>query len=173
VEYDGDVVSGNFVVLDQEVFWGSDHPGIELIVTGPDGRSVHNTNSIDGEQFEFIAHRRGRYKFCFHNPLSAPEQVTFYIHVGHVPGVGDLAKDEHLKPVDVKIAQLGGLLESVSAEIRYLQTRDLRHRRTNESTQRRLLAFTICEYLLLIAASVGQVYMIRHLFSKRIGYNRV
>lgn len=62
-------------------------------VTGPDGRNVHNTNTIDGEQFEFIAHHRGRYKFCFHNPLSAPEQVTFYIHVGHVPGIADLAKD--------------------------------------------------------------------------------
>jgi hypothetical protein len=43
----------------------------------------------------------------------------------------------------------------------------------NESTQRRLLAYTIGEYALLVAASVGQVYMIRHLFSKRIGYNRV
>lgn len=62
-------------------------------VTGPDGRSVHNTNTIDGEQFEFIAHHKGRYKFCFHNPLSAPEQVTFYIHVGHVPGIAELAKD--------------------------------------------------------------------------------
>jgi hypothetical protein len=62
-------------------------------VTGPDGRNVHNTNTIDGEQFEFVAHQRGRYKFCFHNPLSAPEQVTFYIHVGHVPGIEDLAKD--------------------------------------------------------------------------------
>jgi hypothetical protein len=32
VEYEGDIVSGNFVVLDHEVFWGSDHPGIELLV---------------------------------------------------------------------------------------------------------------------------------------------
>jgi hypothetical protein len=40
---------------------------------------------------------------------------------------------EHLKPVDVKIAQLGEALESVSAEIRYLQTRDLRHRRSKYS----------------------------------------
>lgn len=62
-------------------------------VTGPDGHSVYNTNTIDGQKFEFVAHQKGRYKFCFHNPLSAPEQVTFYIHVGHVPGVEDLAKD--------------------------------------------------------------------------------
>jgi hypothetical protein len=32
VEYDGDMVYGNFVVQDQGVFWGSDHPGIELVV---------------------------------------------------------------------------------------------------------------------------------------------
>lgn len=40
---------------------------------------------------------------------------------------------EHLKPVDVKIAQLGEALESVSAEIRYLQNRDLRHRKSKYS----------------------------------------
>jgi len=142
-------------------------------VTGPDGRTVHTASTNDGEKFEFFAHRRGRYKFCFNNPLSAPEQVTFYIHVGHIPGIEDLARDEHLKPVNVKVAKLAEALEAVSAEIRYLQTRDFRHRRTNESTQRRLLAYTIGEYALLVAASVGQVYMIRHLFSKRIGYNRV
>jgi hypothetical protein len=35
---------------------------------------------------------------------------------------------EPLKPVNVKIAQLAEALESVSAEIRYMQTRDKRHR---------------------------------------------
>jgi hypothetical protein len=43
----------------------------------------------------------------------------------------------------------------------------------NESTQRRLIAYTVAEYVMLLAASIGQVYMIRKLFSKRIGYNRV
>ena len=32
VEYDGDIITGNFVVLDHEIFWGADHPGIELVV---------------------------------------------------------------------------------------------------------------------------------------------
>jgi hypothetical protein len=35
---------------------------------------------------------------------------------------------EHLKPVNVKIAQLAEALESVAAEIRYMQIRDKRHR---------------------------------------------
>lgn len=33
VPYEGDTVSGNFVVVDHDIFWGSDHPGIDLIVS--------------------------------------------------------------------------------------------------------------------------------------------
>lgn len=32
VLYEGDTVSGNFVVVDHDIFWSSDHPGIDLIV---------------------------------------------------------------------------------------------------------------------------------------------
>ncbi|KAL3828757.1 hypothetical protein ACJIZ3_017559 [Penstemon smallii] len=32
VLYEGDTVSGNFVVVDHDIFWGSDHPGIDFTV---------------------------------------------------------------------------------------------------------------------------------------------
>lgn len=32
VLYEGDTVSGNFVVVDHEIFWGSDHPGLDFTV---------------------------------------------------------------------------------------------------------------------------------------------
>lgn len=32
VLYDGDTVSGNFVVVDHDIFWNSDHPGIDFTV---------------------------------------------------------------------------------------------------------------------------------------------
>ncbi|KAF3652658.1 Transmembrane emp24 domain-containing protein p24beta3 [Capsicum annuum] len=33
VLYEGDTISGNFVVVDHDIFWNSDHPGIDF--TGP------------------------------------------------------------------------------------------------------------------------------------------
>jgi hypothetical protein len=33
VLYEGDTVSGNFVVVDHDIFWGSDHPGIDFSVS--------------------------------------------------------------------------------------------------------------------------------------------
>ena len=32
VLYEGDSVSGNFVVVDHDIFWGADHPGIDFTV---------------------------------------------------------------------------------------------------------------------------------------------
>jgi hypothetical protein len=33
VLYEGDMVSGNFVVVDHDIFWTSDHPGIDFTVS--------------------------------------------------------------------------------------------------------------------------------------------
>ncbi|KAF5752334.1 transmembrane emp24 domain-containing protein p24beta3-like [Tripterygium wilfordii] len=173
VLYEGDSVSGNFVVVDHDIFWSSDHPGIDFTVTSPAGNVVQTSKGTSGDKFEFKAPRSGMYKFCFHNPYSTPESVSFYIHVGHIPNEHDLAKDEHLDPINVKIATLREALESVTAEQKYLKARDARHRHTNESTRKRVIGYTVAEYLLLGAASAIQVIYIRRLFSKSVAYNRV
>ena len=35
VHFEGDTVSGYFVVIDHDIFWNSDHPGIEFTVSFP------------------------------------------------------------------------------------------------------------------------------------------
>ncbi|KAL7144801.1 hypothetical protein ABFS83_07G036700 [Erythranthe nasuta] len=173
VLYEGDTVSGNFVVVDHDIFWNSDHPGIDFTVTSPAGDTVHNLKGTSGDKFEFKAPKSGMYKFCFHNPFSTPETVSFYIHVGHIPTEHDLAKDEHLDPINVKIAELREALESVTAEQNYLKARDTRHRHTNKSTRKRVIFYTVAEYILLALVSGLQVAYIRRLFSKSVAYNRV
>lgn len=64
-----------------------------LQVTSPAGNVVHSLKETSGDKFEFKAPRSGMYKFCFHNPYSTPETVSFYIHVGHIPNENDHAKD--------------------------------------------------------------------------------
>ncbi|XP_008776017.2 transmembrane emp24 domain-containing protein p24beta3-like [Phoenix dactylifera] len=171
--YEGDTVSGNFVVVDHDVFWSSDHPGIDLVVTSPGGNIVHSLQGTSGDKFEFKVPGAGMYKFCFHNPQGTPETVSFYIHVGHIPNEHNLAKDEHVDPINVKIAELREALESVTGEQRYLKAREARHRHTNKSTRRRLVFYTVLEYLTLVCASVLQVVYIRRLFSKTVAYNRL
>jgi emp24/gp25L/p24 family/GOLD len=62
-------------------------------VTSPGGNTVLSLTGKSGDKFEFKAPRAGMYKFCFHNKYGAPETISFYIHVGHIPNEHDLAKD--------------------------------------------------------------------------------
>lgn len=64
-----------------------------LQVTSPGGNTVHTSKGTSGDKFEFKAPRSGMYKFCFHNPYSTPETVSFNIHVGHIPNEHNIAKD--------------------------------------------------------------------------------
>lgn len=68
-------------------------------VTSPGDNTVHSIKGTSGDKFEFKAPSSGMYKFCFHNPYSTPETVSFYIHVGHIPSEHDLAKDGLLIPL--------------------------------------------------------------------------
>ncbi|XP_039046335.1 transmembrane emp24 domain-containing protein p24beta3-like [Hibiscus syriacus] len=174
VNSEGDNISGNFAVVDHQIFWSADHPGIDFYVTAPGGMIVHTEKGTAGNKFEVKAPLRGMYKFCFHNPHgSTPETVSFYLHIGHIPNEHDLAKDEHLHPINVKIAELRESLQSITAEQIYLRARDDQHRHTNESTRKRVIGYTVGEYILLSLVSVLQVVYIRRLFNKSIGYNRV
>lgn len=66
---------------------------VYLQVTSPGGNVVQDIKGTSGDKFQFKAPVHGMYKFCFHNPYSTPETVSFYIHVGHIPSEHDLAKD--------------------------------------------------------------------------------
>ncbi|KAL7226571.1 hypothetical protein ACSBR1_021631 [Camellia fascicularis] len=173
VLYEDDTVSGNFVVADRDIFWSADHPGIDLTVTSPGGNIVHSVRGSSGDKFDFRAKQSGIYKFCFHNPWSSPETISFYIHIGHIPNEHDLARDEHMDPINVRIAQLTEALESVITEQKYLKARDSRHRYTNESTRKRVIMYTLAEYVVLAASSGLQILYIHRLFSKSFAYNRV
>ncbi|XVF71884.1 hypothetical protein PTKIN_Ptkin12aG0075600 [Pterospermum kingtungense] len=173
VLYEGDIISGNFVVMDHEIFWNSEHPGIDFSVSSPGGNIVHSLKGTSGDKFEFKAPRSGIYNFCFRNPLASPETVAFYLHVGHIPDQNELAKNEHFNSINVKIAEVREALESITAEQKYLKARDARHRYTSESTRKRVIFYSIVEYLFLAASSVLQIVYIRRLFSSSVAYNRV
>ncbi|XP_077239740.1 transmembrane emp24 domain-containing protein p24beta3-like [Tasmannia lanceolata] len=166
VRYDGDMISGNFVVVERFLFWKWSNPGIVFSVYDHLGTTLQTIKGSSGEKFEIFAPRRGMYKFCFHNRNSASEIISFYIHVGHIPKEEELAKDEHLDPLTVRIAMLKEALESVAAEQRYLRVRDARHRKTNKSTQRRVNAYTLAEYFALAFMSGIQIYFIRRMFRR-------
>jgi hypothetical protein len=98
-----------------------------------------------------------------------PKEVDVEISVSQANGAGDteLAKKEHLDPLEQQILQLSAAMSAVHNEQKYMKMREARHRATNDSTNSRVLWWSFFEAVMLIGASLFQVYYLRRFFEDK------
>ena len=60
---------------------------------GPEGDQIHDSRDQITEKFDFVAHKKGPYKFCFTNKSPYHETIDFDVLVGHFTYYDQHAKD--------------------------------------------------------------------------------
>lgn len=174
VEYEGDTVHFSFVVIKVDSAWHSENEGVvDLVVKGPDGEQLHDTREKSSEKFEFIAHKKGIYHFCFGNRSPYHETIDFDVLVGHYGYVDHHAKDEHVSPLYEQIAKLEEALYNIQFEQHWLEAETDRQAIINEGMSQRAIHKAFFESAALIGASVLQVYLLKRLFERKLGTSRV
>ncbi|KAG8772458.1 p24 complex component [Serendipita sp. 397] len=115
---------------------------------------------------EITAKRDGRYEYCFSNVMStiADKVVSFNVH-----GVMYVADDEHMAPVEKEIRRLAQGLQAVKDEQEYIVVRERVHRNTAESSNERVMWWSIIQAVLLFMVCAWQVYYLKSFFEvKRV-----
>lgn len=138
---------------------------IDLHVYAPGDVLIHSVERESEGKFTFVASHSGQFKFCFSNKMSTltPKTVSFKIAVGDVLDP-TLAQVEQLDPIERSIMRLNEGLSQIQQEQSYLRTRERVHRDTAESTNSRVLWWSLFEAFVLVAMSVWQVYYLRRFF---------
>ncbi|KAK1439757.1 hypothetical protein QVD17_05577 [Tagetes erecta] len=172
VEYEGDTVYVSFVVIKAESPWHYSEDGIDLVIKGPLGDKIYDIYDRTSEKYEFIAHKKGLYHFCFTNKSPYHETVNFDVQVGHF-AYNQHAKDEHFKPLFDQIAKLEEALYNIQFEQHWLQAENDRQSIVNEKMGKRAVHKALIESAALIGASVLQVYLLQRLFERKLGISRV
>eukprot|EP00245_Coleochaete_scutata_P004225 TRINITY_DN16516_c0_g1_i1.p1 TRINITY_DN16516_c0_g1~~TRINITY_DN16516_c0_g1_i1.p1 ORF type:complete len:217 (+),score=42.39 TRINITY_DN16516_c0_g1_i1:71-721(+) len=174
VKYDGDQVTGSFVITDTDVErWDWTNIGVDLTVEAPAGHVVYSAKKQSEEKFTFIAGRKGMYKFCFANQSPIHETVVFEVHVGHIPTSSQVAKDEHFDPIEAAIYRVQEAVWQVQFEQHWINSNAERHENVDKSLNRRVMYKAALEAVAMIGASLLQVYLLRRLFEKKFSKVRV
>ncbi|KAL2945058.1 Transmembrane emp24 domain-containing protein p24beta2 [Bienertia sinuspersici] len=144
------------LVLDDGVdLWSIQFNSTQLssvqVVKGPEGDQIHDARNQISEKFDFVAHKRGPYKFCLTNKSPYHETIDF----------------------DVQIEKLGEALYNIQFEQHWLEAQTDRQILVNESLSKRAIHKAILESIALVGATVLQVYLLRRLFEKKLGTSRV
>merc|ERR1719187_1373705 len=77
------------------------------------------------------------------------------------------AKTEKLKPLEVELRRLEDLSDSIVNDFMHMKTREEQMRNTNESTNSRVLYFSIFSMCCLIGLATWQVLYLRKFFKSK------
>lgn len=142
---------------------------IDVRIVGPDGKVIHSGERETSGRYTFAAHTPGVYTYCFSNKMSTmtPKVVAFNMLIGE-QAKQEASKDgESTTKLEDMIRELSGALSGVKNEQEYMQVRDRIHRSISESTNSRVVLWSVFEALILVAMTAGQVYYLKRFFEVR------
>jgi len=143
---------------------------IDVTVTSPEGKVIYSGKRENDGRYSFTAPSSGTYSFCFNNGMSTVTQKQIELSVNVRKSIdiyNDIATEEEISPLLDAIQQLDDTIKGIEEDQSYLKMREQAHRSTNESTNDRVMYWSIFEMLILIIMSIWQVYYLRKFFEDR------
>ncbi|KAM7271183.1 hypothetical protein ACFE04_030397 [Oxalis oulophora] len=161
VKYDGDTLHTWFVVVKDDSEWHFNEEGVDLVIKGPSGDQIHDFRNSVKEKYEFVAFKKGIYRFCFTNKSPYHETIDFTVHV------------EYFSPVYEELSKLEEALYNVQFEQHWLEAQSDRRAIGNVDTSRRAIHKAILELITLVGFSCFQVFLLVRLINKKDATVRV
>jgi p24 family protein beta-1 len=141
---------------------------IDCTITGPGEKVHYSTVRQKQGQFGVIAQQGGLYKLCFSNRMStiSEKTVAFSLHVGDKL-YQDIAKQEHVTPLEREITQLSDQIAMIEDEQRYVFSRERAARDQSESINDRVKWWSIIEAVIMVVVGSLQIFYLVSFFSKK------
>lgn len=139
---------------------------IDAAIYGPDQELIWGAEKERESRVLFKSRLPGTHKICFSNKMSTltTKVVGFNVQVGDP---ADSTNEHEVDPMERSIIHVAMGLNDIKSEQMYLRTRERIHRDTAESTNTRVLLWSIAEIALIVFMGVGHVWYLRRLFESR------
>ncbi|CAH2094279.1 unnamed protein product [Euphydryas editha] len=146
---------------------------IDYIVRDSKGHILAQKDNINKGKFTFVTETYDTFEVCFISKVppeyrGVGQDVTLDIKVGieakNYEGIGEAAK---LKPMELELKRLEDLSEAIVQDFTIMRKREEEMRDTNESTNNRVLYFSIFSMACLLSLATWQVLYLRRYFKAK------
>ncbi|KAJ0173816.1 hypothetical protein K1T71_010965 [Dendrolimus kikuchii] len=146
---------------------------IDYIIRDSKGHILSQKDSITRGKFTFVTETYDTFEVCFISKVpqerrGIPQDVTLDIKVGieakNYEGIGEAAK---LKPMELELKRLEDLSEAIVQDFTFMRKREEEMRDTNESTNNRVLFFSVFSMVCLLGLATWQVLYLRRYFKAK------
>jgi len=146
---------------------------VDMIVVDNNGHHFFNKENADAGKFAFTTDNYNVYEICFisrvaTNMRGVRHEVALTVkHGPEAKSYDELAKANKLGPLEVELKRLEDLSLSIVQDFAYMRTREEEMRDTNESTNSRVLYFSIFSMCCLLGLATWQVLYLRKYFKSK------
>lgn len=146
---------------------------IDYIVRDSKGHILSQKDSIAKGKFTFVTETYDTFEVCFISKVpperrGVPQDVMLDIKIGieakNYEGIGEAAK---LKPMELELKRLEDLSEAIVQDFTLMRKREEEMRDTNESTNNRVLFFSLFSMFCLLVLATWQVLYLRRYFKAK------
>ncbi|XP_055720837.1 transmembrane emp24 domain-containing protein 10-like [Salvelinus fontinalis] len=162
------LVTGEYEVSEQP------NAKTNLKITDTSGHILYSKEDASKGKFAFTTEDYDMFEVCFESksPLGTGRVTDQLVNLDMKHGVEaknyeEIAKVEKLKPLEVELRRLEDLSESIVNDFAYMKKREEEMRDTNESTNIRVLYFSIFSMCCLIGLATWQVFYLRRFFKAK------
>merc|ERR1712226_1034740 len=147
--------------------------GIHVSVQDPDLRSVMSRTYAAEGRFTFTSHTAGEHIICLHSNSSAwfgggQLRVHLDIQVGeHANDYQQIAAKDKLTELQLRVRQLLDQVEQITKEQNYQRYREERFRQTSESTNQRVLWWSLGQTCILVVMGAWQMRHLKSFFEAK------
>jgi hypothetical protein len=148
----------------------------KLEVLDSKGHILYNKDDAVKGKFAFTTDEYDVFQICFETKMDQNVQHTdqankeVEISVKHGVEAKDyenLAKVEKLKPLEVELRRLEDLSQDIVTDFAYMKAREEEMRDTNESTNSKVLYFSVFSMCCLLGLAIWQVLYLRRYFKAK------
>eukprot|EP00042_Codosiga_hollandica_P039793 m.336466 g.336466 ORF g.336466 m.336466 type:complete len:212 (+) comp55697_c0_seq2:64-699(+) len=172
---DETVVVGNYrcVAQNEDGTFSDEVVGIHVEVSDPQGNVIMAKDYEDQGRFAFNSHAAGEHYICMHTNSTRwfggrTVRVYFDIRIGEASNDYDtIAEKEHLTTVETRLYQLIAQVKQIANEQSYQRTREANFRELSESTNARVLWWSIAQALILVIAGFWQLSHLKSFFEAK------
>lgn len=153
----------------------SDAPGqrADIVVTDTKGHTLVNRENAGKGKFTFTTDDYDVFEVCFVSKVPAGQrgvdrEVSLSLKHGvEAKSYDQLAQASKLKPLEVELRKLEDLSEAIVNDFAYMRQREEEMRDTNESTNSRVLYFSVFSMCCLLGLATWQVLYLRRFFKAK------
>ncbi|XP_062817055.1 transmembrane emp24 domain-containing protein 4 [Anolis carolinensis] len=152
-------------------------PGLGMFVEvkDPDGKVVLSRQYGSEGRFTFTSHTPGEHQLCLHSNstrLALFAGGTLRVHLDlqvgeHANNYPEIAAKDKLTELQLRARQLLDQVEQIQKEQNYQRYREERFRMTSESTNQRVLWWSIAQTVILILTGIWQMRHLKSFFEAK------